>query len=189
MISAPQEHDKRIKASHIIIRCGWLFLLCEYYFLDKDVIIIRDSYNDGDPYCWLEHPATVEIYQAVTDHLGSIIAVYDKSQRKVYEASYDAWGRQTVTLDEIELYRGYTGHENIGRTELVHMDNRMYDSSIGRFLSPDNYVQLPEYSQSFNHYSYCINNPLKYTDPTGQIFGIDDALLAVSCWLSRFSQA
>ena len=149
----------------------------EYYFLDNDVIIIRDSYNDGDPYCWMEHPATVEIYQAVTDHLGSIIAVYDKSQRKVYEASYDAWGRQTVTLDEIELYRGYTGHENIGRTELVHMDGRMYDSSTGRFLSPDNYVQLPEYSQSFNRYSYCINNPLKYTDPTGQIFGIDDGLL------------
>ena len=144
----------------------------EYYFLDNDVILIRDSYNDGDPYCWLEHPATVEIYQAVTDHLGSIIAVYDKSQRKVYEASYDAWGRQTVTHDEIELYRGYTGHENIGRTELVHMDGRMYDSSTGRFLSPDNYVQLPENSQSFNRYSYCINNPLKYTDPTGQFFQI-----------------
>ena len=151
----------------------------EYYFLDNDVIIIRDSHDDdGGEYSWLEHPATVEIYQAVTDHLGSIIAVYDKSQRKVYEASYDAWGRQTVTLDEIELYRGYTGHENVGRTELIHMDNRVYDSSIGRFLSPDNYVQLPENSQSFNRYSYCINNPLKYTDPSGEIFGIDDALLA-----------
>lgn len=39
-----------------------------------------------------------------------------------------------------------------------------------------NYVQLPENSQSFNRYSYCINNPLKYTDPTGQLFGIDDAV-------------
>ena len=138
----------------------------EYYFLDNDVILIRDSYNDGDPYCWMEHPATVEIYQAVTDHLGSIIAVYDDKQNKVYEASYDAWGRQTVTLDEIELYRGYTGHENIGRTELVHMDNRMYDSSIGRFLSPDNYVPT-ESSQGFNRYSYCLNNPLRYVDPDG----------------------
>ena len=138
----------------------------EYYFLDNDVILIRDSYNDGDPYCWLEHPATVEIYQAVTDHLGSIIAVYDDKQNKVYEASYDAWGRQTVTHDEIELYRGYTGHENIGRTELVHMDNRMYDSSIGRFLSPDNYVPT-ESSQGFNRYSYCLNNPLRYVDPDG----------------------
>ena len=32
-------------------------------------------------------------------------------------------------------------------------------------LSPDNYVQLPDLSQSFNRYSYCLNNPLKYTDP------------------------
>ncbi len=41
--SAPKEHDKRIKASHTINRCGWLFLLCEYYFLDNDVIFIRDK--------------------------------------------------------------------------------------------------------------------------------------------------
>lgn len=178
MISAPKEHNKNKKASHTIKRCNWLFLLCEYYFLDNDVILIRDSYNDGDPYCWLEHPATVEIYQAVTDHLGSIIAVYDKSQRKVFEASYDAWGKQTVTLDEIDLHHGYTGHEMLFRSGLIHMDGRVYDPAIGRFLSPDNYVQLPENSQSFNRYSYCINNPLKYTDPSGQIFGIDDALIA-----------
>ncbi len=50
------------------------------------------------------------------------------------------------------------------------MDGRVYDPAIGRFLSPDNYVQLPENSQSFNRYSYCINNPLKYTDPSGQSF-------------------
>ena len=147
----------------------------EYYFLDNDVIIIRDSYTGEDADT---HPTTLNYYQAITDNLGSIIAVYDNNLNKVYEASYDAWGRQTVTLDEIGLYRGYTGHENVGRTELIHMDNRVYDSSIGRFLSPDNYVQLPENSQSFNRYSYCINNPLKYTDPSGELFGIDDAIVA-----------
>ena len=41
MISAPQEHNKNKKASHSIIRCNWLFLLCEYYFLDKDVYYIE----------------------------------------------------------------------------------------------------------------------------------------------------
>ena len=39
-------------------------------------------------------------------------------------------------------------------------------------------MQLPENSQSFNRYSYCLNNPLKYTDPTGELFGIDDLALA-----------
>jgi hypothetical protein len=40
---------------------------------------------------------------------------------------------------------------------------------MGRFLSPDNYVQEPDNSQNFNRYSYCLNNPLKYTDPNGEI--------------------
>ena len=45
-----------------------------------------------------------------------------------------------------------------------------YDA-LGRFLSPDPYVQAPDFSQNFNRYSYCLNNPLKYTDPDGEIFG------------------
>lgn len=57
------------------------------------------------------------------------------------------------------------------------MNGRLYDPYIGRFLSPDNYVQLPTSAQSFNRYSYCLNNPLKYTDPSGELFGIDDVLL------------
>ena len=39
---------------------------------------------------------------------------------------------------------------------------------VGRFLSPDNYVQLPDFTQNFNRYSYALNNPLKYTDPDGE---------------------
>ncbi len=54
------------------------------------------------------------------------------------------------------------------------MNGRLYDPLVGRFLSPDNNVQMPDFSQNFNRYSYCINNPLIYTDPSGEIFGIDD---------------
>jgi len=50
------------------------------------------------------------------------------------------------------------------------MNARLYDPAIGRFLSPDPYVQAPGFSQSFNRYSYCFNNPLKYTDPDGEFF-------------------
>jgi hypothetical protein len=49
------------------------------------------------------------------------------------------------------------------------MNGRLYDPLVGRFLSPDNYVQSPDFTQSFNRYAYCINNPLKYTDPSGDI--------------------
>lgn len=47
------------------------------------------------------------------------------------------------------------------------MNGRVYDPWLGRFLSPDPIVQAPNYSQSYNRYSYVFNNPLKYVDPTG----------------------
>jgi RHS repeat-associated protein len=52
---------------------------------------------------------------------------------------------------------------------LINMNGRVYDPVIARFLSPDPYVQAPESSQNFNRYSYCLNNPLNYTDPSGEI--------------------
>lgn len=63
---------------------------------------------------------------------------------------------------------------------LVIMNGRVYDPLVGRFLSPDPYVQDISNSQSHNNYSYCLNNPLKYTDPTGEIFVVDDILIAAA---------
>jgi len=64
--------------------------------------------------------------------------------------------------------RGFTGHEHYPQFKIINMNGRLYDPVICRFFSPDNFVQLPEFSQSYNRYSYCLNNPLKYTDPSGQ---------------------
>ena len=44
----------------------------------------------------------------------------------------------------------------------------MYDPLLSMMLSPDNNIQVPQSSQSFNRYSYCLNNPLRYHDPTGE---------------------
>jgi len=52
---------------------------------------------------------------------------------------------------------------------LIHMNGRVYDQELGRFLSADPFVQSPFMTNSFNRYSYVMNNPLKYTDPTGFI--------------------
>ena len=51
---------------------------------------------------------------------------------------------------------------------LYNMNGRLYDPVVGRFLSPDNYAQMPDNTQNFNRYSYALNNPLKYTDPDGE---------------------
>ncbi|WOC41305.1 RHS repeat-associated core domain-containing protein [Polaribacter sp. HL-MS24] len=52
------------------------------------------------------------------------------------------------------------------------MNGRMYDAKLGRFLSPDNYIQEPFSTQSFNRYGYVWNNPLKFTDPSGEFFWV-----------------
>ena len=67
------------------------------------------------------------------------------------------------------LARGYTGHEHLTVFGLINMNARLYDPALGRFLSPDPYVQSPDNSQNYNRYSYCLNNPLRYSDPSGKI--------------------
>jgi len=59
------------------------------------------------------------------------------------------------------------------------MNGRMYDPLVSRMLSPDNFIQAPDFSQSFNRYSYCLNNPLKYSDPSGEFFIIDSWLIGL----------
>ncbi|MDN3579131.1 RHS repeat-associated core domain-containing protein, partial [Chitinimonas viridis] len=63
--------------------------------------------------------------------------------------------------------RGFTGHEMLDELDLVHMNGRIYDPLVARFLSADPLIQDPEHSQSYNRYTYVWNNPTNMTDPTG----------------------
>ena len=65
--------------------------------------------------------------------------------------------------------RGYTGHEYVDGTGVIHMNGRIYDSELGRFLQADPVIQAPTNTQSWNAYTYVFNNPFAYTDPTGMI--------------------
>ena len=79
-----------------------------------------------------------------------------------------------VIQSSIGLIRGYGGHEMLNEFNLINMNGRVYDPVLGRFLSPDKYVQEGDNSQNYNSYSYCLNNPLKYADPSGNVFVLDD---------------
>ncbi len=64
--------------------------------------------------------------------------------------------------------RGFTGHEHLEMFGLINMNARLYDPVLGRFLSPDPIVQVSDFTQSYNGYSYALNNPLSYKDPNGE---------------------
>ncbi|MGD9583590.1 MAG: RHS repeat-associated core domain-containing protein [Lysobacterales bacterium] len=66
--------------------------------------------------------------------------------------------------------RGFTGHEHIDAANIVHMNGRLYDPALGRMLSADPIVQELFNAQNLNRYTYALNNPLSFTDPTGLSF-------------------
>jgi len=119
-------------------------------------------------------------YFLTHDHLGGTGAVLDASTGSVLlREAFDAFGRRrgvtgpagpsaadwavirAVTRD------GFTGHEHLDNVGLIHMNGRVYDPDIGRFLSPDPIVQAPFDRQDLNRYAYGWNNPLNVVDPTG----------------------
>lgn len=79
---------------------------------------------------------------------------------------------------------GFTGHEHYADLKVINMNGRLYDPVIARFFSPDNFVQAPDFTQNFNRYSYCLNNPLQYVDPSGE--NLFDAFLYSLCSILTF---
>ncbi len=120
------------------------------------------------------------------DHLGSTTAIIGLQLKAngdidLQRLAYDPWGKRRSAInwqsiddnvianftDNVVTNRGFTGHEMLDAVGLVHMNGRVYDPEIGRFLSADPFVQSPINSQSYNRYSYVMNNPVSYTDPSG----------------------
>ncbi len=115
------------------------------------------------------------------DYLGSVREVVDEGEGSDSStaAAYDAWGRTCDAEDRslssayaspTSLGRGFGGHEYVPWFGIYNANARLYDPLLGRFLSPDPYVQAPDFSINFNRYAWCLNNPLKYTDRNGELF-------------------
>ncbi|MBI3774723.1 MAG: hypothetical protein HY273_04080, partial [Gammaproteobacteria bacterium] len=109
------------------------------------------------------------------DNLGSVTAISGDVNGvfQVFERfSFEPFGarRQSglfTNLTSIETKHGYTGHEMLDSVNLIHMNGRIYDTKIGRFLQADPSIQAPNNLQSYNRYSYVMNNPLSMSDPSG----------------------
>lgn len=140
------------------------------------------------------------------DHLGSAELITNGSEKLtisdnlvVKRFSFDPWGQRrsvdnyTTTFgitDAVALSlnyynKGYTGHEHMDEVGLIHMNGRIYDPRIARFLNADPVVQQVDNLQNLNRYSYVLNNPLNATDPTGYFW--NSVLQGVLAYLSGAS--
>jgi RHS repeat-associated protein len=136
-----------------------------------------------------------EFYWTHLDRLGSPVAMTGLEGSVQEPLAYDAWGKRRTTdgaatpnnLDGQLDNRGYTGHEMLDQLDLVHMNGRVYDPLVARFLSGDPLLQDPGNGQSYNRYSYVLNNPTNMTDPTGFEACESDRLCWISAWRSASS--
>ncbi|WP_437949416.1 RHS repeat-associated core domain-containing protein [Sorangium sp. So ce296] len=109
------------------------------------------------------------------DHLGSVDALTGEDGDVIERRSYDpfgqrrspVWGEPAPASFSSETTQGFTGHESDDELGLVNMKGRLYDPNTGRFLTTDPIVSIPSFGQSWNPYSYVLNNPLAYVDPGG----------------------
>lgn len=132
-----------------------------------NLVITKRSNNSTDSFLYLHK-----------DHQGSTTTITDAVGNSVQQFVYDPWGKQTAVFDTGLLAnyttpattKGYTGQEHISHLDLIHMNGRIYDATIGRFMQADSFIQAPSDTQSYNRYSYVKNNPMSYTDPSGYFF-------------------
>lgn len=148
-------------------------------------MVITEHRNADDSVSFQEN------HYLLKDQLGSVDLIVDKiitaSARTGSQGmSFDPWGqrRSPTSLDNVYLSysvidlfapgglnevttRGFTGHEMLDGTGFIHMNGRVFDPYLARFVSADPLIQAPSNTQSYNRYSYTFNNPMKYTDPSG----------------------
>ncbi len=154
-----------------------------YLYAGPHLVGVNNVVNGGSP--------TISYFH--TDHLGSVDTIADETGGVVQRLSYDAWGQRRnpdgtdATSITALTPRGYTRHEHDEKVSLINMNAREYDPLLGRFLTPDTIVQFPYSSQGLNRYAYVHNNPLSFTDPSGQGLGkkLRKAVQRVAKWGER----
>ena len=145
----------------------------------ETIAVYEDEVAVSDPGTILSS----EIQYFHKDHLGSVHAVTDESGNLLSISNHDAFGQQRILVsggadgsgslgssngsDPVySSISSFTGHEQLS-VNLIHMNGRVYDPSLGRFLSADPLIPNRYDGQSLNRYSYVRNNPLGYVDRNG----------------------
>ena len=148
-------------------------------------------HENGIPlgFAYYQENGTPVYYFYETNLQGDVVAIYDANGNKVVGFRYDAWGNftenvvnSTVCTTEflaasLFRYRSYIYDYESG---LYYLQSRYYDPQTGRFLNADKYVNANGDLLGYNMYAYCSNNPVMYSDPTGEIVTEIIAVLVIT---------
>lgn len=115
------------------------------------------------------------LYYAYADYQGSLTALTDEAGNVVERYANDPWGARRNPQDWTQkdtrttwiVNRGYTGHEHLDAFSIINMNGRVYDPLTAQFFSPDPVLTDAGNWLDYNRYGYCLNNPFRYTDPSG----------------------
>jgi RHS repeat-associated protein len=140
-------------------------------YLTTEGRIVAEFFNTG---------GAMTQYYFTADHLTSTTALTDASGAGKEYDSYDAWGKRRnangndlggclSTRPSSVTLRGYTGQEEMDSYCLVNLNARLYDPALGRLTSADPTIPDALNGQAFNRYSYVLNNPPAFTDPSGYV--------------------
>ncbi len=117
-------------------------------------------------------------HYVIKDQLGSVARVLDDEGFSEAIFVYDPWGEREDLIKGSKrpvkpgqaigsFDRGFTGHRHLEGLDLVHMNGRVFDPTIGRFTSAYPTIQFPLLIKNYDRYSYAANNPLRYIDHNG----------------------
>lgn len=129
-----------------------------------------------------------KFYYSYTDYQGSLIALTDANGAVVERYAYDPWGARRNPDNWTEkdnrstwiVNRGYTGHEHLDAFGIINMNGRVYDPLTAQFFSPDPILTDAGNWLDYNRFGYCLNNPFRYTDPSGYTWWAENGNMVIT---------
>jgi RHS repeat-associated protein len=131
--------------------------LNEYIFFNGNRVARRDSSGN--------------VYYYFQDHLGTTKTLTTSAGAVCYDADFGPYGYEWAYVNSCAQNYKFTGLERDSETGNDHTLHRMYDSGLGRWLTPDRHRGDPFNPQSWNRYAYVLDNPTNLTDPYGLVNG------------------
>jgi len=114
-------------------------------------------------------------YYYVTNLQGDVVGIVNQSGNQLVAYTYDAWGNVLTTTGSSAGSLGkynplrYRGYVYDTETKLYYLQSRYYNPEWGRFINADAFAATGQGLLGNNMFAYCNNNPVNYSDPTGNL--------------------